>query len=102
MLNQSNGKPIHKPIDTSYLQTDRSGYGWGAVPNKRLEARGFWRAEDEKYHITWKQLKAVRHIVESFLPQLAGRNVLMQDDNKLVCHIMTGLTSQAVSPIRMA
>jgi hypothetical protein len=37
---QSNCKPIHKPIETAYLHTDTSGYGWGAVLNGRLEARG--------------------------------------------------------------
>jgi hypothetical protein len=26
-------------------------------------------------------MMAVRHVVESFLPQLAGRNVLMHEDN---------------------
>jgi hypothetical protein len=57
---QSNGKPIHKPIETTYLHTDSSGYGWGAVLNEHVEARGFWSKEDEQQHITWKELKAVR------------------------------------------
>jgi hypothetical protein len=38
---QSNDKLIHKPVETAYLHTDSSGYGWGAVLNERLEARGF-------------------------------------------------------------
>jgi hypothetical protein len=41
MANQSNGKPIHNPIETSYLHTDSSGYGSGAVLNEHFEARGF-------------------------------------------------------------
>ena len=96
---QSNGKPIHKPVETAYLHTDSSGYGWGAVLNEQVEARGFWSKEDEQQHITWKELKAVRHAVESFLPQLAGRNVLLHEDNQAVCHILTGLTSR--SPVMM-
>eukprot|EP00873_Tetraselmis_striata_P012612 jgi/Tetstr1/432876/TSEL_022225.t1 len=39
---QSNGKPIHRPVETAYLHTDNSGYGWDGVLNARLEARGFW------------------------------------------------------------
>jgi hypothetical protein len=38
---------------------------------------------------------AVRHAVESFLPLLAGRNVLMHEDNQVVCHILIGLTSRS-------
>jgi hypothetical protein len=78
---QSNGKPIHKPIEIAYLHTDSSGYGWGAVLNEHVEARGFWSKEDEQQHITWKEMKAVRQAVESFLPQQAGRNVLLHEDN---------------------
>jgi hypothetical protein len=59
---------------------------------ERLEARGFWSVEDEKQHITWKELKAVRHAVESFLLQPAGRN-------QAICHILTCLSSR--SPIIM-
>eukprot|EP00873_Tetraselmis_striata_P008644 jgi/Tetstr1/428908/TSEL_018884.t1 len=49
---QSNGKPIHRPVETAYLHTDSSGYGWGGVLNGRLEARGFWSSADERQHIT--------------------------------------------------
>ena len=96
---QSNGKPIHRPVETAYLHTDSSGYGWGGVLNGRLEARGFWGVADESQHITWKELKAVRLAVESFLPHLAGRNVLLHEDNQAVCHVLTGLTSR--SPVMM-
>jgi hypothetical protein len=51
---------------------------------------------DEKQHITWKELKAVRLAVLSFLPHLAGRNVLLHEDNHAVCHVMAGLTSRSL------
>jgi hypothetical protein len=54
----------------------------GAVLNGRLEARGFWGIEDEKQHNTWKELKAVRLAVLSFLPYMVGRNVLLHEDNQ--------------------
>eukprot|EP00873_Tetraselmis_striata_P021203 jgi/Tetstr1/441467/TSEL_029712.t1 len=65
-----------------------------------LEARGFWGAADERQHITWKELKAVRLAVESFLPHLAGRRVLLHEDNHAVCRVLAGLTSR--SPAMMA
>jgi hypothetical protein len=53
-------------------------------------------AEDDEYHIAWKEMKAARHAVESFLRELAGRNVLLHEDNHGVCHILTGLTSRSL------
>eukprot|EP00873_Tetraselmis_striata_P044598 jgi/Tetstr1/464862/TSEL_009600.t1 len=97
---QANGRPIHRPVETAYMHCDSSGYGWGAVLNGMLEARGFWGAADERQHITWKELKAVRLAVESFPPHLAGRRVLRHEDNQAVCNVLAGLTSR--SPAMMA
>eukprot|EP00873_Tetraselmis_striata_P038096 jgi/Tetstr1/458360/TSEL_044799.t1 len=96
----ANGRPIHRPVETAYMHCDSSGYGWGAVLNGRLEARGFWGAANERKHITWKELKAARLAVESFLPHLAGRRVLLYEDNQAVCSFLAGLTSR--SPAMMA
>eukprot|EP00873_Tetraselmis_striata_P004943 jgi/Tetstr1/425207/TSEL_015668.t1 len=49
---QSNGNPIHRPVETAYLHTDSLGYGWGGVLNGRMEARGFWSSTDERQHNT--------------------------------------------------
>eukprot|EP00873_Tetraselmis_striata_P008205 jgi/Tetstr1/428469/TSEL_018480.t1 len=97
---QANGRPIHRHVETAYMHCDSSGYGWGAVLNGMLEARGFWGAADERRHITWKELKAVRLAVESFLPHIAGRRVLLHEDNHAVCSVLAGLTSR--SPAMMA
>eukprot|EP00873_Tetraselmis_striata_P014463 jgi/Tetstr1/434727/TSEL_023780.t1 len=96
---QANGRPIHRHMETAYMHCDSSGYGWGAVLNGRVEARGFWGAADERQHITWKELKAVRLAVESLLPHLAGRRV-MYEDNQAVCIVLAGLASR--SPTMMA
>eukprot|EP00873_Tetraselmis_striata_P041951 jgi/Tetstr1/462215/TSEL_007278.t1 len=85
---QANGRPIHRPVETAYMHCDSSGYVWGAVLNGRLEARGFWGAADERQHITWKELKAIRLAVESFLPHLAGRRVLLHEDNQGACNVL--------------
>jgi hypothetical protein len=91
----ANGKNIHRPVESAYIHCDSSGYGWGVVLNGKLEAHGFLGPEEEKQHITWKELKAVRLAVLSFLPHLACRNVLLQEDNKAVCHVLAGLTSRS-------
>eukprot|EP00873_Tetraselmis_striata_P042108 jgi/Tetstr1/462372/TSEL_007378.t1 len=76
---QSNGKPIHRPLETAYLHIDSSCY---EVLNGRLDARGLCNSADERQHITCKELKAVRLAVESFLPHLTRRNDLMHEDNQ--------------------
>jgi hypothetical protein len=91
----ANDKNIHRPVESAYIHCDSSGFGWGAVLNGRLEARGFWGLEDEPHHIKWKELKAVRLAVLSFLPHLAGRNIFLHEDSHTVCYVMAGMTSRS-------
>ena len=63
-----NGALIFKPIESSYLMCDYNGFGWGAILNDCTEARGFCTGLDKLQHITFKELKAVRCAIESFLP----------------------------------
>lgn len=94
---QHNGRSMFKPVETAYLHTDSSSYGWGAVLNNSTsyQARGFWYESDRDQHITWKELKAVRLAVQSFLPQLRGRQVLLHEDNQAVVAVLTKLTSRS-------
>jgi hypothetical protein len=92
MPSHANGKNIHRLVETTYIHGDSSGYGWGAVLNGRLEARGLWGAHDEHQQITLKELKAVRLAVLNFLPHLAGRSILLHEDNHIVCYVLAGLT----------
>ena len=68
-------------METAYLHCDSSGFGWGAVLNDFIEERGLWSGSDKEQHITFKELKAVRCAIESFLPQLKGRRLLLHEDN---------------------
>jgi hypothetical protein len=38
----NNGRSLFSPIETAYLNCARSSYGWGAVLNEQVEARGLW------------------------------------------------------------
>jgi hypothetical protein len=95
-----NGAPIFKAVETAYLLCDSSGFDWGAVLNDCVEARGFWAGQDKHMHITFKELKAVRCAIESFLPELKGRRLLLHEDNQSVVGVLTHLTSR--SPAMMS
>eukprot|EP00873_Tetraselmis_striata_P013783 jgi/Tetstr1/434047/TSEL_023191.t1 len=98
--NNSNGRSIYKPVEKAYMHVDSSGYGWGAVLNETTEARGFWYAGDRELHITYKELKAVRYAVLTFLSELRGRQVLLREDNMGVVRVLANLTSRC-SPMLM-
>jgi hypothetical protein len=65
--NLTNVKRIHRLVETTYLHTDSSSCGWGAVLNNHKGARGFWSECDEAQHISRKEQKAVRMPVKTFL-----------------------------------
>ena len=59
---------IWRAADSAYLHCDASGLeGWGGVLNGLTPARGFWRESQLALHITLKELKAVRFMVETFV-----------------------------------
>lgn len=97
---QKTSAPIWRPVESAYLHCDSSSFGWGAVLNNAVEARGFWYGEDIQRHITWKELKAVRRAVESFLAELRGRWLVLHEDNQSVVGVLTHLTSR--SPAMMS
>ena len=90
--NKHNGAPIFKAVETAYLHCDSSGFGWGAVLNDCIEARVFWRGADKEPHITSKELKAVGCAIDSFLPELKGRRLLLHEDTKSVVGVLPHLT----------
>jgi hypothetical protein len=67
--------------------------------NPYCKARGFWYDDDRQHHITWKELWAVRLAIDSFLPQLRGRNVLFHEDNTAVVATLSKLATR--SPVMM-
>jgi hypothetical protein len=101
MPDHQNGRSIYKHIKTAYLHADSGGYGWGAVlnDNRAYHARGFWYDDDRHHHIIWKELRDVRLAIESFLPQLRGRNILLHEDNTAVVATLSKLTTR--SPVMM-
>ena len=77
------------------MHCDSSSFGWGAVLNEKFEARGYWFGDDIANHITWKELKAVRLAVLSFLPLVENHTLLLHEDNMAVVAALTHWTSRS-------
>jgi hypothetical protein len=75
------------------MRCDCSGYGWEAVLYEELEARGFRTKVDHVHHITWKELRAVRLTVISFMSLPRGRKVPMHKGNQAMMAVYSYLTS---------
>jgi hypothetical protein len=86
--------------ETATLHCDSSSTAWGGVLNGRMPVRGSWADSQIPWHITLKELVAVRLTVTHFLQELTGRRVLLFEDNQAVVAALTTLTSQ--SPAMMA
>ncbi len=66
----------------------------------KVLVRGFWTGPNKLQHITFKELIAVRCAIESFLPKVKGRRLLLHEDNQSVVGVLTHLTS--LSPAMMS
>lgn len=89
------GRAIWRSPANAVLHCDASPMGWGGVLNDSVPAHGFWRPHQRAEHINVLELRAVRYTVERFLQALRGRNVLLWEDNQVVCHVLTSWTSRS-------
>ena len=95
-----NGRNIWRSPQTALLHCDASKLAWGAVLNQHLPARGFWSPHERRQHITFLELRAVRHAVQTFSTRITGRHVLLREDNQAVCAILNSFTSKAPQLMR--
>ena len=96
------GRAIWRHPKTALLHCNASDLGWGAaldMASSLPPAHGFWTPEEYEWHITCKKLVAVRLAVQYFLPRLAGRRVLLREDNMAVVYILTNLVSRSPQPM---
>jgi hypothetical protein len=96
------GRDIWRPADSALGFVDAGPRGWGGVLSSpsRPPVAGFWSAPEAALHITWRELRAVRLFIAAYLPDLAGRRLLLREDNQAVVAIIASLTSR--SPELMA
>jgi hypothetical protein len=94
------GKPIALLPDTAVAHVDAGPYGWGGRLQRGHPPQwGFWTPSEAALHITWRELRAVRLFILRHLGELAGRRLLLHEDNTGVVAMVHSLTSK--SPMLM-
>ena len=71
-----------------YSDASSIGYGGYVVEHGNLVANGHWSASDAKQSSTWRELKAVRLVLESFQSKLENERVRWFSDNQNVVRIV--------------
>ena len=74
--------PSPKPEVLTYSDASDSGWGGFAVQLGGQAAVGNWSAEESKMSSTFRELRATSLVLQSFAPQLRGKEVLHRTDNK--------------------
>ena len=106
-----NGKEIwHSPSAVRVVYSDASatGYGGFTVEHGCHVAHGAWSEVEMTQSSTWRELKAVRMVLESLLPKLKNERVRWFSDNQNVVWILeTGskkplLQKEAISVFSIA
>ena len=80
------GYPIWSPSPKVEVITysDASGQGWGgfAVQLSDKVARGSWSREESGKSSTFREVTAIRRVLESFADKVRGKDVLHRTDNR--------------------
>ena len=110
----ANGRPLWPAPASKHIYTDASGtLGYGCLVTNPSAAPpaaafrqelasfgGYWTPDEIPFHITWKELAAVRKGIRECSAILAGQRVLLFEDNQAVVHMIRNRTSR--SPALMA
>ena len=86
-----NGKEIwHSPsaVRVVYADASATGYGGFTVEHGCHIAHGSWTAEEMTQSSTWRELRAVRMVLESLIPKLKNERVRWFSDNQNVVRIL--------------
>ncbi len=86
------GQPIWwvnpKPDILTYSDASDTGWGGYSVELGRNIAKGKWSAEEELKSSTWRELRATHLVLQSFLPNIQGKDVRHRTDNQNVVSIL--------------
>ena len=69
--------------------------------NGTVPASGFWEGRNRGRHINYLELAAVFNTLNTFEPQLRGKNVLLWEDNMTVVHVLTNRTTRSPELMRL-
>ena len=74
------GFPLGEDLPDLFLFSDASDQGWGAALGN-LHLSGLWSPLCSRFSINQRELLAILYTVQSFLPHLMGRSVVVHSDN---------------------
>ena len=80
-----------------YLDASSSGYGGYVVELGNESVHAQWSVEEVKHSSTWRELKAVSLVLQSFASRLAGHSVKWFTDNQSVVHIVSSRSRNHIS-----
>lgn len=94
------GRALWQQPVVAELTPDASGYGWGAVLNRTVPARGFFSLTEQQDHINVQELMALDKALDCF-PMVTGPGVLrLRLDSTVSVAVMNNMTTR--SPALMA
>lgn len=94
------GRALWEQPVVAELTTDACGYGWGAVLNRSVPARGFFSLADQAMHINVQELLALDKALDCF-PSIKGPGTLrIRLDSAVNVAVVNNMTSR--SPALMA
>ena len=73
----------------AYSDASCSGYGGYVVEYGKENAHGQWSEEEACLSFTWRELKAIHAVMESFVPKLQDHAIKWFTDNQSVKLIVT-------------
>ena len=90
-ISQFNGRniwPTPSAVRVVYSDTSSTGYGGYVVEHGNKVANGQWSPSEVVQSSTWRELKAVRMVLESFQSKLKNERVRWFTDNQNVVRIV--------------
>lgn len=89
------GRSLWEPQAVAALDTDACPYGWGAVRDAAVPARGFFDLASRHYHINRKELLAIVLALESFPSRRGPGVVRVRTDSRVVRSVVNSLFSRS-------
>ena len=80
--------PKPSAVRVVYSDASSTGYGGYMVEHGHLVANGLWSDEEARRSSTWRELKAVRMVLESFQEKLRNERVRWFTDNQNVVRVV--------------
>eukprot|EP01094_Clydonella_sp_ATCC50884_P024628 TRINITY_DN6238_c1_g1_i1.p1 TRINITY_DN6238_c1_g1~~TRINITY_DN6238_c1_g1_i1.p1 ORF type:complete len:647 (-),score=118.45 TRINITY_DN6238_c1_g1_i1:15-1955(-) len=97
LLDGWEGTPVVTAPTSLLVTTDAADEGWGGVLGTKQAFAGVWTQEEERRHITWKELSAIRRTLEAAGDQIRGQSILVRADNVAAVAYVNKLTGKSAA-----